>query len=158
MPSNPANPENPDGSILTGIPIGGTEGTGANQTLTPETTTVESVKSWINVSEDAQVEIVTPGGTVVSDSHPIGTGMIIEVIEDGEVTQATTVIVKGDVLGTGVMNIAQVVRLAQDLNGLDPLEGVYKQAGIFGSGDTITIADIVQSARLLVSMGGSITR
>ena len=50
--------------------------------------------------------------------------------------RTTEMVVKGDVLGTGILSVAQLVRLAQALNGSAPLFGAYLLAGdlLFYSG------------------------
>lgn len=52
-------------------------------------------------------------------------------------------VITGDVLGTGSLNIAQLVRMAQAVNGSAPLEGVYAQAGDLNGDGSISIADLV---------------
>lgn len=59
------------------------------------------------------------------------------------------VVVPGDVLGTGQMNIGQVVRLAQAVNGSAPLEGAYLQAAKLTEDDDLNIADLVLLASRL---------
>lgn len=53
-----------------------------------------------------------------------------------------SLIIKGDVLGTGLLNIAQLTRLAQDLNGSKPLAGVYAEAGDLNGNGRIDIGDL----------------
>lgn len=71
------------------------------------------------------------------------TGYRLELVKDA------TVIMTGDVLGTGVMNIAQIVAMARDLNGVQKLQGVYAIAGDFNHNGAIDISDLVAEAHIL---------
>ena len=83
-------------------------------------------------------------------TEPISTGQIIEVKDStGRVVSETTIIVPGDVLGTGNLNIAQLVRLASACTGERPLTGVYRAAGDFGSNGRVDISDVVREARMI---------
>ena len=75
--------------------------------------------------------------------------MIAVFANDSDIpVREAAIVVTGDVLGTGVLNIAQLTRMAKALNGSDPLTGVYEKAGCF-NGSSIMIADLVAMARLL---------
>lgn len=60
-------------------------------------------------------------------------------------------VLQGDVLGSGSMNISQVVRVAQALTGVRPLEGAYLKAGDFNGTGKIDIADLVAETALLIA-------
>lgn len=60
------------------------------------------------------------------------------------------IVVHGDVLGNGMLNIAQVVRLAQAINGSKPLTGLYLLAGDINRNGTVDISDLSILAEWLV--------
>lgn len=59
------------------------------------------------------------------------------------------VIILGDVLGTGQLNIAQVTRLANALTGARPLSGPYALAADVDGGGALNIVDLVRLCRWL---------
>lgn len=77
------------------------------------------------------------------------TGDVLQFVSDGEVLAEATVIVDGDVLGTGVMSLSQLVRMAQALSGTQPLEDAYLCAADFTESGTVTLSDLVREAALL---------
>lgn len=60
-----------------------------------------------------------------------------------------TVVVRGDVLGTGKLTIAQVVRVAQAMNGTEPLEGAFLKAAEINEQEGVDIGDLVTISRWL---------
>ena len=80
---------------------------------------------------------------------PLATGDSVIWYDEAGNRRTTEMVVKGDVLGTGVINIAQLVRLAQALNGNWPLYGVYRIAGDLNGNGYIDIGDLVAEAELL---------
>lgn len=102
-----------------------------------------------------------PGGTsvLISDARgeeceliaPAATGDVIRLYDsDGHETNIT-IVVSGDVMGSGILNISQLVRLAKAITGIDPLAGVYLMAGAVTGGLRITIADLVRLAQMLAA-------
>lgn len=133
-----------EGSILTGISVEPTD----------EATTVQTVASWVSVPEGGAVEVLDADGEPVDTSAPVGTGMVIEVVgADGEVLQRTTVVVKGDVTGSGEINLTQLVRMAQGYSGTDPLTGVYAEAADLNGDGQVSLTDLVLEARLYKAAG-----
>lgn len=65
-----------------------------------------------------------------------------------ETADTVTIIVTGDVLGTGVLSLSQLVRMAQALDGSRPLQGVFLKAGDFTGDGNITLTDLVREAQL----------
>ena len=126
------------GSILTGVQIG----------RGGSFTSVAAVAGAFDVPDGASVEI-TAEGSVCDPVSPIATGDLVLLCgTDGRV-QEVTVVISGDVLGTGLLDISQVVRMARSLSGAAPLEGPYLTAGCLVGGDTVSIADLVRLAQML---------
>ena len=82
---------------------------------------------------------------------PVGTGCLV--IVSGPSSEKTySVLVMGDVRGTGRLDIAQLVCVARDLNGTSPLTGLYKLAAkLTGGTGPVNIADLVMLAQKLLS-------
>lgn len=93
--------------------------------------------------------VVNVIGDPVPYDQPIATGDSVLWIDASGNDRQTEMVVKGDVLGTGILSIAQLVRLAKALNGSWPLYGPYFLAGDLNSSGRIDIADLVAEAELL---------
>ena len=137
---------NPDGSgsILTGVPI----------STHSKMYSAADLRASIAVPTGMQAVITDAAGAALPEAQPVGTGCRVEVRSSaGTLVSTATLVVKGDVTGTGELNIAQVVRLAKDMTGAEPLHGVYWEAGKVGPypNDRINIADLVALAKMLVA-------
>ena len=133
------------GDVVVGLPI----------STRDDLHSVGMLGTYLTVPSGCTMEVFTAQDVRITDSFetPLSTGQIIRVFDrDGAVIARATVIVKGDVLGRGEINIAQLVRLAQACTGARPLTGVYEAAGDFTtpSNNRIDIADVVREADLIV--------
>lgn len=92
---------------------------------------------------------------VLTDRIPIATGEHVSVtdVSNPRAVNLMQVIIRGDVLGTGRLTIAQLARLAAALNGSRPLQGLFAQAGDINGRGGIDIADLAQLASWLRSAG-----
>lgn len=80
----------------------------------------------------------------------IGTGTVLELSSRaGEVVDTAVVLMPGDVLGTGLIEISQLTRLAQAASGDDPLQDVYAMAGDVDQSGTIDEGDVMMLASVL---------
>lgn len=119
--------------------------------------------TWQSVSEQAAREQVTVAGYAAD-------GVLLSQEEWGELRICTgqtgiaiqetarkyvlfALIIQGDVLGTGRLSIAQLVRLAKAVTGAEPLEGVYAQAGDINENGSPDIADLATLASWLTGSG-----
>lgn len=98
--------------------------------------------------EGTKIEILA-GGQVRSGAEIVGTGTQIGLMSAGRQIGQAVLVVPGDVLGTGQTSVAQLVRMAQALNGSAPLSGPHLAAGCLTGGKTVSAADIVCLAQLL---------
>ena len=136
-----------------GSPIKVENGVATGVTVSKTGTTVSSFLSQLNMMVPAGYSLRIVG----SDDQPLAsdaivyTGCKVQLVADAtqDVAAEATIIVAGDVLGTGIVAINQVVRMAQDLNGTRALEGIYQQAGDFNGSGSIDIADLVREAQIL---------
>lgn len=100
------------------------------------------------------VPVDVAGTVVYADTAPgprdaAATGDRIAFHRNGELLSEVTVIVDGDVLGSGVMSLSQLVRMAAALSRGNPLRGVHLLAGDFTGSGSIDLSDIVHEAALL---------
>ncbi|MBD5131116.1 MAG: hypothetical protein HDT28_00755, partial [Clostridiales bacterium] len=136
-----------------GSPIKVENGVVTGVTVSKDGTTVSQFLQDLNMTVPAGYSLRVVG----SDEEPLAadaiiyTGCILQLVDDAtqEVADSATIIVTGDVLGNGVIAINQLVRMAADLNGTRPLEGIYEQAGDFNGNGSIDIADLVAEAQIL---------
>ena len=128
-------------------------GTATGITVSKDGTTVSGFLGELNMSVPAgySLRILGEDDQALSADAIVYTGCKLQLVNDATqaVIETATIIVAGDVLGNGVIAINQVVRMAQDLNGTRPLEGIYRQAGDFNGSGSIDIADLVREAQLL---------
>ena len=126
-------------TILTGIPIS----SGA------DVHTEAALRASLHVPDGVTLSVLQADGASLPEDAPLATGCVLRSQNTaGDVFEAT-IVVSGDVIGSGRMSIAQVVRIAQSLNGSRPLTGVYAIAGDFNGSGEIDITDVVREARLL---------
>lgn len=103
---------------------------------------------------DGTIEVFAADGTLLGADDPAATGCIVQASgPDGAFLGRAYVVVSGDVLGTGVINVGQLVAVAQALSGqrdLSPLELAAVDQN--GSG-AVDIADLVHEAQMLLRAG-----
>lgn len=141
--------ENPTvgGDALEGIAI---------DTSTGTTPTIADLRTYSNLPAGSEMVVTTPDGASVAWDTPVSTGQIVTVRnEAGDIISQSTVVVKGDVLGTGHINLSQVVRLAAAFRGTDPLSGAFLAAGQWtDTGSTgISLSDMVNEAQIYNDAG-----
>ena len=93
------------------------------------------------------------GENISISEEPAATGDRLVFVAPDESVETVTVVVRGDVLGSGRLNIAQLTTMARALTGQSALTGVYSLAGDFNGNDSIDIADLTAEAKLLTSGG-----
>lgn len=105
-------------------------------------------------AEDAILLADQDASTPLADDAPVGTGTAVVWTGAGGAPMQALYVVRGDVLGSGTITIAQLVRLAGHLSGAAPLEGVYlAAANATGPLDEAPdIADLTWQARQLTSV------
>lgn len=105
-------------------------------------------------SFDAQngiiVEILDHDGCVVPDHVRLATGyeIVFRVASTREIVARYPVVVQGDVIGIGYMNLTQLVRHARGYIGTEPLVGCYLHAGDFDGNSKVDLTDLVREAEL----------
>lgn len=132
------------GTILTGIPIG---------TDKTDGTSIEQFLSHVHAADGSKIVVKDSDGQPISGDHRIGTGCQVDVVDaSGETIFSTTIVIRGDVLGTGMLTLAQLTRVAAAYQDADALTGPYKDAALLLS-DTqnVTLTSLVALAKMLRS-------
>ncbi|MBD5559617.1 MAG: hypothetical protein HDQ87_04555 [Clostridia bacterium] len=116
--------------------------------------TWENVVAQLGATAPVNVLIFAAEGIQINfltDHLPIATGQHVSVAlrDDPRAVNLMQVIIRGDVTGSGRLNIAQLVRLAGALNGTRPLDGLYALAGDVNGSGSLNIADLTQLASWL---------
>lgn len=95
--------------------------------------------------ENANIEIVTPDGNVVSADSKVGTGckVVVKNEEDGTTSSELSIAVKGDVTGRGEVDVFDMVKLFNHVTTVSPLEDLYLKAALIDDNDEIDIVDLV---------------
>lgn len=89
---------------------------------------VEDIKKLFN---NAVVKIVDFNGDELGDLKPVGTGCKIQMINNNKVVDSVTVMIKGDVDGTGTIDVLDMESIQKSILGIsDGLSGVYKEAAL----------------------------
>lgn len=113
--------------------------------ITPKT----GVSAFIGKMENSSyVKVFKPNGTTEVTSGNVGTGYIAKLIVDEVVVDQATIIVKGDLNGDGVANIADAMNIKDSILGKTSLNNIKKIAGDINgannNGDNqINIADFM---------------
>ena len=105
-----------------------------------------------SIQTNYTVEILDQNLNKVTDKDKkLQTGMIVNIIKDSTILNTYQVIVKGDLLGTGEMDSADLLKLARYKSGLDTnLSGVYLQASDLNqNGVYAEYADLLKMARII---------
>lgn len=109
-------------------------------------TTVTAAEALGAFSLSAADWEIAKGNRVLSPEDIVSTGCTLRRTND--ISRHRTILVMGDVLGTGRITIAQLVAVARILNGQSVLSDPYLAAAEF-TGGAVNIADLVQEAYLL---------
>lgn len=114
--------------------------------------TVGGLKSRLLTLDGLSLDVVTADGKPADDNAPAATGQVVRALDaDGRQAAAATVLVGGDVTGTGRLSIGQLVRLAAGCTGARPLAGVYMEAGDLNANGKLDIGDLAQMAERMNS-------
>lgn len=89
------------------------------------------------------IVIKNADGTQLSDDTVVGTGCVVELIQDENVIDTVTVVVKGDTDGSGTIDVLDMEAIQKSILGIgDKLAGVYKEAALLSDSDDITVLDM----------------
>lgn len=116
--------------------------------------TWNAVVSQLGGESQVTVRIYGSDGSLINgggNAIPIATGQHVSVtlVDDPRGVNLLQVIILGDVLGTGRLNISQLTRFAAALNGSRPLVGLYAQAADLNGSGRVDIGDLVKMSAWL---------
>ena len=105
--------------------------------------------------QDGSIEF-TRNGRAVKDTDAVGTGVVVTLLDkNGVPLDDVTVVVKGDVMGTGVSTLSQLTTMAKARNGKVTMSTPYKRASDHNNnGQYFELSDIVAQAKLYKQGGG----
>jgi hypothetical protein len=130
-------------TLSAGILFGGSleldSATGMLSGITPGDT-VEEILEQLTITGDMDLVFYRFDGTPLAHDEKVGTGTFIKV--DGSDDILATVVIAGDVTGSGDISIFDVQTLHAHVSGLITLEGAFLKAGKVTGGQTISIFDI----------------
>ncbi|MDD3392929.1 MAG: hypothetical protein PHE54_05270 [Bacilli bacterium] len=76
-------------------------------------------------------------------NNKIKTGTVVEVIENGVVKTSYVLVVKGDTLGRGVVDISNIVHIVDAVLGEETLSSIYSMASDLNDDNSTDISDII---------------
>lgn len=74
----------------------------------------------------------------------IKTGTIVEVVENGQVKNSYVLVVKGDTLGRGIVDISNIIHIVDVVLGSESLSDIYSLASDLNNDDNLDITDIIR--------------
>lgn len=93
------------------------------------------------------IQIVDTKGKVLKSTDKVATGHTLQLVNSRKhVLDSAVISLKGDVTGSGVIGISQLVRLAKAVTYENPLKDPYFSAGDFNNNGRIDLGDMVQLA------------
>lgn len=104
------------------------------------------------------MQLLSQSGQSVDPDSVVCTGMKLVLVQTvtEETVDTVHVVIMGDVLGQGTMNLSQLVRIAAAFRGRAELSGAFYQAALLTGKSTIQLSDIVAEAALYkTAMSGS---
>lgn len=98
-------------------------------------------------ADDAVFTDAKTGEEAPADT-PAATGLAAKWTGDDGTQCSASLVVMGDVLGTGTISLSQLTRLAGALYGGAELPAVYALAGCVSGGDALSLTDLVTEAQI----------
>lgn len=114
--------------------------------------TVADLKGQFWTAPTITVSVLNAKGNPKENDSIVGTGDILRFWHDKLIFLEASVVIDGDVLGTGVMNLSQLVTLTNAFTGSAPLEGPYLEAATFNDTSRVTLSDVVHECQLLMAI------
>ena len=105
-----------------------------------ENSSVEDIK---NELPGLEIAVIDSEGITLNVSDKVGTGCTIQSIQNGKVVDTAKVVVKGDIDGTGTIDVLDMEAIQKSILGIgDKLSGAYKEAASLSGGVDITVLDM----------------
>lgn len=132
-------------------------------TATKDGNRASEVEKMVTLTRDDAaytLRLVNAQDEVLTADDIVGTGCKIELIEEtdnDEVLETVTIVVRGDVNGSGVISLTQLVRMTTALKDASQLSTLDTLAGDLDGSGAINLTDLVQEATLYrASMAGAV--
>ena len=102
-----------------------------------------SVKDIKNELPGLEIAVIDSEGNTLNVSDKVGTGCTIQSIKNGKVVDTAKIVVKGDIDGTGTIDVLDMEAIQKSILGIgDKLSGAYKEAASLSGGVDITVLDM----------------
>ena len=89
------------------------------------------------------ITVKSADGTELAADTAVGTGCVVELIQDKRIVDTATVVVKGDTDGKGSIDVLDMEAIQKSILGIgDKLSGAYKEAASLTDGYDITVLDM----------------
>lgn len=112
--------------------------------------TVQAFSSCFKQNEDMYVALYDKSGSQMDDNAIVGTGCQARLVNaDGQTMDTATIVMRGDVTGSGMITLSQLVYAARAFRGTETLEDAYAAAADWNANGVIDLSDIVLQAKLL---------
>ena len=122
--------------------------------ITSGTTASELIEG---INEKAYIKVYS-GDQEVSGDTLIGTGMVVKLIIAGQVRDAVTVVVTGDINGDGKITATDVLVMKSYLLQMSTLEGAYATAADLNGDGNVSVTDFVQIKAHILEKGSITAR
>jgi len=113
-------------------------------------TTAADLAGGINEKEYIKV---FSGDKEVSASTPVGTGMVIKLMDGNTVKASVTVVVSGDTNGDGKTTVTDMIAVKSHVLKKSTLGGAYAQAADTSADGGISITDFIQIKASILGKG-----
>ena len=100
--------------------------------------------SFLSALNEEKYCVMMKGTEKLTDSTPLGTGMILNLMNESEIIKSYRVVVTGDVNGDGKINITDMIAVKQDILGKSKLSALRKSAGDVNGDGKINITDFIK--------------
>ena len=120
-----------------------------NTIFLPPTTTFAVLRDSLNSTKDTI--IMKNLSSAIINSGNLGTGYTVALQIDGSIVDKLTIIVKGDINGTGTVNSRDVQLLYDQLNGSETLSDIQLLACDINSDELIDTSDLLLLKQQIVS-------
>lgn len=96
------------------------------------------------------MNVLTADEWFKGDNSTVATGNVMRIMDpEGNVVSTRTIVVRGDVRGTGRLGMSQVTSLVRAYRGQVPLEGAYLAAADVDGNGSVGMSDVVHAMRLI---------
>lgn len=110
-------------------------------------TTVKDLLLGVKPKWQMDVTVTNADGSIPDESDPACTGQIVDFVDrHGKVHDTATVVISGDVNGSGIMNLAQLVTLVAIYTGAQSVDPIYEIAADWNVDGSLGVGDLVRAA------------